>query len=37
MKKKIKVEKEYFYAFEILSNSGYSKGNSTTSKPQARE
>ena len=37
MKKKIKVEKEYFYAFEILSNSGYSKGNSTTSKPQVGE
>lgn len=36
-KKKIKVEKEYFYAFEILSNSGYSKGNSTTSKPQVGE
>lgn len=36
-KKKIKASKEYFYAFEILSNSGYSKGNSTTSKPQARE
>ena len=36
-KRKIKVEREYFYAFEILSNSGYSKGNSTTSKPQAGE
>ena len=28
---------EYFYGFEILSNSGYSKGNSLTIKPQIGE
>ena len=33
----VKVENEYFYGFEILSNSGYSKGNSLTIKPQIGE
>ena len=35
--KEITVKNEYFYAYEILSNSGYSKGNSTTLLPKPEE
>lgn len=35
--KEMTVKNEYFYAYEILSNSGYSKGNSTTLLPKPGE
>lgn len=35
--KQITVQNEYYYAYDILSNSGYSKGNSTTLIPQPGE